>query len=452
MTLSRQRLLDILFLMLLSVYMVAGTADVPVHGDESTQIAMGEDAYIQFVQGDLDTIYYANPPSDPGDQDLRLYNGSLPKYLFGFVQIAMGYDLTTWQKHYDWGAPVDYNLRENRLPSGDVLLVTRLSSVIGLLIGLWGLFALGEALGGRGVAYLATLYYALHPVILLNGRRAMMEGWLTGFSILVMLYAVYVLQRVRQHHDSGTPYSPSDGLLYGFWGVLCGLCLASKHTGIVILGAAFACVGIAGLWLMAWRRYSTDQRRSGQIHFRATVGAGLVALLTFYVLNPVWWGQNALFLTKLIYDLRTDLLNVQVAIYGGYGSLADKVRGFWDFVFVARPQYYEDSRFAEPLAEAIRRYEATPFSGIVMGGSLWGGVLLTVLTLIGIIVLVRRRGHQEARWVLLWWGVATLALTLFATPLEWQRYYLPLYPVIGLLAASAVVWLFQESQARLGHR
>lgn len=452
MTLSRQRLFDILFLILLSVYIVAGTAEVPVHGDESTQIGMGEDAYVQFVEGDLNRIFYTPTPLNPADQDLRLYNGSLPKYLFGWVQIALGVTPATWQQDFDWGAPVDYNLREGRLPSGDVLLYTRLASVAGLLVGLWGLFALGETLGGRGVAYLATLFYALHPVLLLNGRRAMMEGWLTGFSIVVVLYTVYVLQQVRQRHQHDQPTTSSDWLLHGFWGVLCGLCLASKHTGLVILAAVFAAAGLVALGLMLRPRFTSAQHRNGRLHFLGTVAAGIIALLTFYGLNPVWWGQNPALLASLIYQQRADLLRGQVAYYGGYPAFADQLGGFVNFTFVAQPQYYEDTRFAEPLASAIARYEATPFAGIPLGGSVVGGVLLALLTVTGIAVLMRGWGDPVARWVLLWWGMAVLVLTLLATPLAWQRYYLPIYPVVGLLAACALVWLWQQVKVRLGRQ
>ncbi len=443
MKISRARLFDILFLIALSIYIVAGTADVPVHGDESTQIAMGEDAYIQFVQRDLSQIYYRDPPLDPADQDLRLYNGSLPKYLFGFVQIVMGRDLTTWQKHYDWGAPVDYNLREGRLPEGDLLLFTRLTSVIGLVIGLWGLFALGETLGGRSVAYLATLYYALHPVILLNGRRAMMEGWLTGFSILVVLYAVYVLHRFRQREISLQHYTVNDALLILFWGILCGLCLASKHTGIVTVGATLIALGLYGLWMLRYHMV---------IPLVGIVAAGIISLVTFVLLNPVWWGQNPFFLLNRILVARSELLAGQVAFYRGYASFADKLRGFFDFVFVARPQYFEDARFAEPLAQAITSYETSLFRGINIGSSIMGAIVLLGLVIVGIFVLMHGFGNLEAKWVLFWWGIALVALTLIATPLAWQRYYLPIYPFIGLMAATALVWIGQQVRGRLVNR
>jgi 4-amino-4-deoxy-L-arabinose transferase-like glycosyltransferase len=437
------RLFDIVFLIVMSLYIVGGTAEVPEHGDESTQIAMGKDSYIQFVERDLSQLYYSPTPLNPADQDVRIYNGTIPKYLFGFVQIARGNTPDTWIPSYDWGAPVDYNQREGRLPTGDLIYPERLTSVLGLLVGLWGLFALGEATGGRGVAYLAAFFYAVHPVILLNGRRAMMEGWLTGFSILVVLYAVYVLQRLRQRHDNKQKFTWSDGLLVLFWGVLCGLCIASKHTGVVTVGATILALGLYGVWRLRQRMV---------IPLVSVAIAGITSLITFVLLNPVWWGQDPFFLLNRILQSRTELLNGQVAFYGGYPSFIEKVRGFFEFVFVARPQYYEDARFVEPLAQVVARYESNPFRGISFGESGVGGIILAGIVLVGIVACVRGFGNREAKWALLWWGIALVALTLFATPLAWQRYYLPIYPLVGLLAACGIVWIFQLARGRFDHR
>jgi hypothetical protein len=432
------RFIPIVYLVLLSVYIVMGTHTVPFHGDESTQIYMGRDYYVQFIQGDVGALAYSSTPQYPADQELRLYNGSLPKYIFGFISTNMGYTLDTWAGSYDWGAPYDYNVREGHIPDPENLYQTRLGSVIGLVIGLWALFALGNALGGHGVAYLVSFYYAVHPVILLNGRRAMMEGYLTGFSILVVLFAVWVLQRYVQRYAKFMPYTRTDWVLYAGLGIMSGLCLASKHTGLFILVAVFFALGSVGFWHFLFSKKSIHQKRITQYHIRATFVAGILGLVVFYVLNPVWWGGNALFLSKLIYDLRSDLLNVQVQIFGGYADFWAKLRGFLDFSFVATPQYYEVSDWQIHIADQITLYETTVWRGISIGGSLVGAIVFGGFVLWGIVALIRNKHQQAAKWVLLWWGLAMFALSLLLTPLEWQRYYLPIYPVIGLLGACGI--------------
>jgi hypothetical protein len=44
--------------------------------------------------------------------------------------------------------------------------------------------------------------------------------------------------------------------------------------------------------------------------------------------------------------------------------------------------------------------------------------------------------------MLIVWLLAMVALTLFITPLEWQRYYLPVHPPILLLAGSGISALY----------
>jgi hypothetical protein len=43
-------------------------------------------------------------------------------------------------------------------------------------------------------------------------------------------------------------------------------------------------------------------------------------------------------------------------------------------------------------------------------------------------------------WVALWLGIAGMAAGI-STPLEWQRYYLPLYPAIALFLGVGVMEL-----------
>jgi hypothetical protein len=54
---------------------------------------------------------------------------------------------------------------------------------------------------------------------------------------------------------------------------------------------------------------------------------------------------------------------------------------------------------------------------------------------------------RAVRWVISIWALVTVGGVLLLTPLEWQRYYVPVYPVVGLLAATGLVWL-----ARVGRQ
>ena len=70
-----------LYLGLLVIYILSGADLVPFHGDEATQIYMSRDYAYQFLERDLGKIYFNLNPANPAEQDLRLLNGTVSKYL-----------------------------------------------------------------------------------------------------------------------------------------------------------------------------------------------------------------------------------------------------------------------------------------------------------------------------------------------------------------------------------
>jgi 4-amino-4-deoxy-L-arabinose transferase-like glycosyltransferase len=407
------------FLMVVSVYLLAGIELVPLHGDEPTQIDMGQDYVIQFVQGDVQQLLYTNTPS--AEQDLRLLNGTLPKYVFGWITYSMGYIPETWVNQYDWGADFTYNQQNNHIPTPDNLYRTRLSSVLFLVLGAWGIYVLGLYLGGTWVAVVAVLYYALNPALLINGKRAMMEGYLTGFSILVVLCAVWLLQ-----HSQGKLWR------YVLLGAISSLALISKHTAVFTIASVwFAVVFIEG--------YRLFKRENTWRVLRYGLLGVLVLVGVFLLMNPAWW-NNPIERVSTVLQLRTSLLNGQIQAFGGYPNFGEQLAGFWRQVFMVQPMYYEVNTWADPLREAIVQYESSPFRGVVLGDTIFGGVLMLILVVIGTVRLLQPNiWDKPILWVLLCWGLGMLILTLLLTPLEWQRYYLPIYPVIGLLSAQGLV-------------
>ena len=192
--------------------------------------------------------------------------------------------------------------------------------------------------------------------------------------------------------------------------------------------------------------------------------AGGIALAIFYGMNPAWWG-DPLVRAGQVLSLRSDLLTGQTATFGGYSSLTEALGGFFRQVFVNPPQYYEIPAWGGYIAEPIARYESSIWHGISVGGSVVGGVVLLVLTVIGGVAAMGRKlaltqavsdnstAQQKAnsvalRIVILVWALAMFVTTAFLTPIEWQRYYLPAYPAVGLLGALGVVRLIQVFRDR----
>ena len=91
------------------------------------------------------------------------------------------------------------------------------------------------------------------------------------------------------------------------------------------------------------------------------------------------------------------------------------------------------------IGDQIARYEASVWRGVSIGASLPGAALLSGMIALGVWRLARDRSvSQVTRLLIGVWALVVTLSTLLLTPLEWQRYYLPVYPVVGLLGASGL--------------
>ncbi|MBN8619501.1 MAG: hypothetical protein J0L63_11385, partial [Anaerolineae bacterium] len=143
------RLFPYLWLVLLIGYVLAGVEVVPFHGDESTQIYMSRDYAYQFIERDYEKLMYSDTPVSPTEQQLRLLNGTVNKYLIGLAWHSSGYTVNDINEQWDWGADWQYNQQNGHAPSADLLQVARWPSALLLAGSVVVMFALGRALGGR---------------------------------------------------------------------------------------------------------------------------------------------------------------------------------------------------------------------------------------------------------------------------------------------------------------
>ncbi|MEZ4670548.1 MAG: phospholipid carrier-dependent glycosyltransferase [Anaerolineae bacterium] len=459
-----------IWLILLIVYVLAGTPLTPFHGDEATQIFMSRDYAYLFIEHDLSKVEYSETSASPAEQELRLLNGVVNKYLIGLAWHISGLTINDLNEQWDWGAGWDYNLQNNHAPSPALLAAARWPSAVLLAAGVAIMFGLGRAVGGRWTPYLASLYYALNPALLLNGRRAMMEGSFIFFSLLVVLVGVWLVTRP----------SLARALLLG---LVCGFALASKHTAIFTVATV---LGTAVIFLIFQSVSSQDDYSDVEYLILPYLVITIVVTgLTFYVLNPAWWGEPAARAQKVL-ELRQNLLAGQSAAFVGYYDAGEQLIGFLRQGLVVLPQYFEVIGWEGYIGDQIAQYGASVWRGVSVGGSAAGAVALCVMMGAGtwrlvstgvfralwrfgrqkIEALVRRpddapeeeisleahfadeppeESHEAnhdnrvaARWIIGVWALAMILTTWVLTPLEWQRYYLPLYPAIGLVAAVGV--------------
>ena len=224
------RLRDILWLTLLAIYIFAGMRSVPFHGDESTTIWMSQDFYYAVVEGDIARLQYSEAPPNETEQHLRIVAAPLPKYIIGLAWTLDGYTPENINDQWLWGAGWDYNLQNGHIPTNNLLMTSRLASTIMLIGSMLIVYQIARIIGGTPVAYLASLYYTLNPAILINGRRAMLEGTSLFFLLLVILAGLWLLK----HRTWGAT------LLLG---VASGLAVASKHPNTFTVIIVFITIG-----------------------------------------------------------------------------------------------------------------------------------------------------------------------------------------------------------------
>ncbi|MCC7450644.1 MAG: glycosyltransferase family 39 protein [Anaerolineae bacterium] len=455
---------DSLLIGALMLYIMAGMALTPFHGDESSTIYMSRDWYTLAWLHNPSALFYRNPP-DPKtatDQQLRLVNGPLSYYTTGFAWSLAGMAVSDINDQWLWGADWNYNHDNGHIPGDKLLFVSRLSSTLLTVLSAAVVFAIGRRLAGRQVGWASAFVYATLPIVLLNGRRAMFEGAFMLMIALVLWVGMIVAQKRQRLR------------WWLLFGLVSGLAITSKHTAILIVIPVFATLLLIG-----------RLRRIGNFLI-ALVITGFV----FLILNPAWWSAP-LDVPREVLRLRQELLNGQVEHYGGYTNVADRLVALITQP-LGSPQYYEDVQgWPQWIGGQISAYQA---GGVLTVGIMWGW-FGAVLGVVGVLAFLRStptpnpspikreglkgctaapltaayaidqrpppgrrlkgrtaapltaavgkgRGNGGTILFLAVTGFATLAL-LILTPLAWQRYYVPLAALWAILIGMGLITVWQ---------
>lgn len=418
---------DALWLALLAVYIVAGAANVPFHGDESTLLYMGRDYHYLFVERDLAKVLFDDTWSRrPDEQRLRLENGVISKTIYGWLAWIQGLGRDELNGEWHWGRDYEFNKRTKRVPDEQLLHAARMASAIQLALATAVFFQTVNMTLGRPTAYLASALFVLHPNVLINGRRAMMEGSHLLGLMLALLAGVWLLRSRKWW-------------AFPLLGACMGIAVAAKHPNALIAALVFISVTIAIWWEQ--RASGTRDRGGGWRRLIALLSTLAVAAAVFLLLNPAWW--SAPFeLPHIIVERRAELLRAQVDWIGGYESFAQRIQGFFQYVFAAERQYFEVAHWAEydVISDQIVSYESSGLAGILFGGTSFTGLICLLVAVWGATHLTRDTAIEaENRILLLVWMIGLALVTLLLTPLPWARYYLPLAPALAILVSYALI-------------
>lgn len=424
-------LADGMLLVALAVYILAGLPLATFHGDEAMHIYMSGDFTTAFIDGQP-WLLTADPPyRGESDAHLRILNGPLTWYAIGLARHAAGLADAQLPPGPGWRWDRDYatNAVTGQLPGKTLLNVARVPPAIFLALSMVVMFLLGWQLGGRKLAWWSGLLYVLNPVVLLNGRRAMLEGAALFWGLLAILLAAVISRKLARE------VNPAWWLGFALAG---GLALASKHSAMVYVGSALGWIIIAAV-----------VARRG----RALLLTGLSAIMivvTFVALSPALWNNPPARVRDML-AARIAMVEVQAGAVPM--SLAQRAGYILLQPFLAPVAHYEISSWAEipAVAGAVSAYMASPLSGLHFGVLL--GLPLSILALAGLALLLLPRlrpavlADAQAAGLLFW--LLLTVVMLMANPLPWQRYYLPLIPLATLLAGIGLLPLeFRRRQGR----
>lgn len=426
---------------LYALLMLGTLPQVPFHPDESTHLYLSRDFDQLVRQLDPAGVGWQAADAPEAVRRYRLLEAPLSRYLIGLSRALTDQGAAALEVDWNWSADWAANVAAGALPSDRLLLAARLPATLATIGGALLVYALGRRAGGRVAGVSAAALYAANGALWLHGRRAMSEG----LAVFALLLAVWVILR------------------YGRQAVALGgavaLAAAAKLTGAALLPAALLAVLV---------------NHSGQ-RGRHTLRALAVVLASFmvlsWVLNPALWAAPLAGVSHML-TARTQLLAEQTAALRAAGGPvltgpAQQVTALVYHLYLAPLTFWEVPNYAAATAAAEAQYQARPwhtlFRAEPWSANLPAGGLLLALTLTGLAVSVWRgwrRGanalpadERRARLLL---ATATLGLAaaLCAVPIAWQRYYVPLLPLLcvwsGLGLAALAQPLTERRPARRG--
>jgi 4-amino-4-deoxy-L-arabinose transferase-like glycosyltransferase len=414
-----------------TIFLIVGISAVPFHPDETSLLLQSRDFDLYLA----DPSQLAWSPEREGEQEqiYRALNAPLPKYVLGLARRLGGFTAAEVPVDWDWSEDFAQNVDRGALPSDEMLLAARLGSTLLLPLALYFVYRSGDLLGGPRTGWLAVAVLGLNSLFLLHGRRAMAEGVLF-FGLAIALWSLF--------HADRQPVLA---------GIAIGLAFAAKHSALPLIAIGVLAAGWIPGPAIRWRA-----RIAGVARFLA--GLAVVSL----VLNPFLW-SDPIRAGIRSWDARRSLVQDQIQMQAIAEHVAielpmrpsDQLSAFLGQVYFSPAQSQEAGNYEQALASSIEAYLG--FAGHTLLRGWLVGSLAFGLSLFGMLLaLVRlRRGDPvvRRRLILLLLTSAGIALALLlGIPFPFQRYYVPMLPIVTLWVAYAVGSLIGLTRKLLSER
>ncbi|OGO18442.1 MAG: hypothetical protein A2Z14_03600 [Chloroflexi bacterium RBG_16_48_8] len=417
----RRILLVFLFLVIAAIQ-INGISRIPFHPDEVSLLYQSRD-FERFLTDPLSLTYHQNKEGEL-DQTYRVLNPPLPKYILAFGRRVAGFGVESVSVDWNWSLTWDENEAAGALPDPSLLTAARTASTLMVILSLPILYLCGRSIKSRNLGILALLLLGTHTLVLLHGRRAMAEGTLIfGVSLAIL------------------------GILEG-----------GKHPWLAGLGTAIAaCAKMSAVILVPigflsvfWLPANLKDKKKWLLHHVTLFIATFVML--YLLFNPLLWSnpfqaiqaqwhERTQFLQGMVEEIET-LAPDQIL-----HDPLERLGALIAHLFISGPQFAESGNY-HPNTEPEEEIYLSSFHHTLFRGWIGGGILLlfTLMACVHLGIEIRKEGWQSHRSMLLLLAASaaqTVAL-LWANPLPFQRYYVPLIPFLCIWISYFIVSILKK--------
>ena len=411
---------------LISGFYIWGINLVPFHPDESTYLFMSR----YFDQLFRDPFSMAWKPDNESDQRQRYRELDAPitRYMLGLGRSL--FSIPAPKVDWDWSKTWQQNQQAGAVPGNDLLFAGRLTVSLLFPINMILIYFTGKEVGNRTTGLLAVLLLSSNALILLHTRRAMAEGPLI-FGIILSIWSF--IQGDRR------PWLAGLAVAFAF---------CTKQSALALLPVGMLAVG----WVQTNKPFWIRKSAINMVQYLSAF------ILLTLALNPLYW-SNPIKAIQASWQARNELLGRQtkdtlaLAPEQILQTPEKRTAVLIANIFIVPPSFAEVGNYLEETSISEARYLSIPGNDLGRG-IIEGGVLL-FLSLVGILISVLRilkseYRHKRSLFLLMIATVFQTVALLIAVPLSWQRYVIPLIPLICLwiaFGATSLLESFKESIA-----
>ena len=347
-------------------------------------------------------------------QTYRELDAPLTKYLLGFGRSLAG--LPALPVDWDWSLSWDQNLVAGAYPSPRLLQTARRTITLLLPLTALLIYAIGNHLKGRRMGWIAAFLFAVNPVVLLHGRRAMAEGPL----LLAITLAIWSLIKARRY-----PW---------LTGLALALAFNAKQSSLFLLPVGV----IAAVWIPGAKFPSRPTLLKNLFQLTAVFFLVTLALNPLYWRHPLQTAQSALAARSALMQQQASATD-QIAPEKAMQAIPQRIFVLFLNLYISPPEYGLVANLA-PTQPQLDSYLAIPGHNLFRGIP-WGSIFF-VLTLYALYRAMRnsitRPSPSQPLIYLILASLFTTAGLVAFLQIYWIRYSIPLTPFISLWIAYAL--------------